>query len=79
MWIAIVEDDPNISEIEAYAMKNSGFSVSSFQTARDFYAGIAERRPDLIILDIMLPDEDGLHILQKLRGRPDTKRVPICW
>ena len=43
MWIAIVEDDPNISEIEAYAMKNSGFSVSSFQTARDFYAGIAER------------------------------------
>lgn len=77
MWIAIVEDDPNIGEIEAYAMKNSGFSVSSFQTARDFYAGIAERRPDLIILDIMLPDEDGLHILQKLRGRSDTKRVPI--
>ena len=36
MWIAIVEDDPNISEIEAYAMKNSGFSVSSFQTARIF-------------------------------------------
>lgn len=77
MWITIVEDDPNISEIEEYALKSSGYSVSVFDTAREFYAAIAERRPDLVILDVMLPDEDGLSILKKLRSRSDTKRVPI--
>ena len=77
MWITIVEDDPNISEIEGYALKSSGYSVSVFDTAREFYSAIAERRPDLVILDVMLPDEDGLSILKKLRSRSDTKRVPI--
>ena len=77
MWITIVEDDPNISEIEGYALKSSGYSISVFDTAREFYSAIAERRPDLVILDVMLPDEDGLSILKKLRSRSDTKRVPI--
>ncbi|MDD6212632.1 MAG: response regulator transcription factor [Clostridiales bacterium] len=75
--IYIVEDDQNIREIESFALKNSGYHVQGYETASDFFHGIAAKIPDLIILDIMLPDEDGLSILKKLRKRPDTRRVPV--
>lgn len=75
--IYVVEDDINIREIEVFALKNSGYSVHDFECARDFYKRIQEKVPDLILLDIMLPDEDGLHIVEKLRSRTDTRRVPI--
>lgn len=75
--IYVVEDDINIREIEVFALKNSGYSVQDFECARDFYKRIQEKVPDLILLDIMLPDEDGLHIVEKLRSRTDTRRVPI--
>ena len=66
MLIYIVEDDVNIQEIESFALKNSGYEIKSFSCARDFYEGLAEKLPDLVLLDIMLPDEDGLEILKKL-------------
>lgn len=76
-WIYIVEDDTNIREIETFALKNSGYSVADFECAKDFYKKVAERVPSLVLLDIMLPDEDGLSILRKLRSMPETKKVPI--
>lgn len=75
--IYIVEDDKNIREIETFALKNSGYQVSDFECAKDFYAKTEEKLPNLILLDIMLPDEDGLTIVKKLRSHQDTKKIPI--
>ena len=75
--IYIVEDDRNIREIETIALKNSGYTVEAFELAKPFYRRLDERTPDLVLLDIMLPDEDGLDILKKLRSRGDTKKLPI--
>ena len=75
--IYIVEDDKNILEIESFALKNSGYDIRGFALAKDFYRAMEEFLPDLILLDIMLPDEDGLNILQKLRKDPKTKSLPI--
>ena len=75
--IYIVEDDKNIREIEMFALKNSGYVVEEFENAKTFFSRITEKGPDLVLLDIMLPDMDGLEIVKKLRSRPDTVRVPI--
>ena len=75
--IYIVEDDQNIREIESFALKNSGYQIRDFSCAKEFYRALKEKTPDLAILDIMLPDEDGMEILQKLRKNPETRRLPI--
>ena len=75
--IYIVEDDENIREIEMFALKNAGYEIREFDCASAFWAGIREKLPALILLDIMLPDEDGLSILRKLRYSPETRRLPI--
>ena len=75
--IYAVEDDKNILEIEMFALKNSGYQVEGFECARDFYKKLEEKQPDLVLLDIMLPDEDGLEIVAKLRRRPETKKLPV--
>ena len=75
--IYIVEDDQNIREIESFALKNSGYTIMDFECAKDFYHQLAEKVPDCILLDIMLPDEDGLEILKRIRSIPDTRKVPI--
>ena len=75
--IYVVEDDVNISEIESIALQNSGHRVETFENAKLFFERMAVIRPELIILDIMLPDEDGLEILRKLRSKPDTRRIPV--
>ena len=75
--IYIVEDDKNIREIEMFALKTSGYAVEEFENAKSFFSRSAEKVPDLVLLDIMLPDMDGLEIVKKLRSRPDTVRVPI--
>ena len=75
--IYIVEDDQNIREIESFALKNSGYQVEGFETAHDFYKKLEKQIPDLVLLDVMLPDEDGLEIVGTLRKRPDTKKMPI--
>ena len=77
MMIYIVEDDKNIQEIESFALKNSGYEVRGFEYAKDFYAALDEQIPDLVLLDIMLPDEDGLQILKKLRLNHKTVLVPV--
>ena len=75
--IYIVEDDRNIQEIELFALKNSGYQAAGFETAKDFYAALNMRLPELILLDIMLPDEDGMTILARLRARAETRRIPV--
>lgn len=76
-WIYVVEDDINIREIETFALRNSGYSVADFECAKDFYKKLAEKVPSLIVLDIMLPDEDGLEMVRKLRNMPETRKIPI--
>ncbi|WP_352418392.1 response regulator transcription factor [Proteiniborus sp.] len=75
--IYIVEDDKNIRELESYALQNSGYSVKSFEGSKEFYSACKEQLPDLVLLDIMLPDEDGLSILKNLREQEKTKNIPI--
>ena len=75
--IYIVEDDRNIQEIELFALKNSGYQAIGFETAKEFYKALNEKLPELILLDIMLPDEDGLSILKRLRTRADTQKIPV--
>ncbi len=75
--IYIVEDDKNILEIESFALKNSGYDIRGFATAKEFYKALNDFLPDLILLDIMLPDEDGLSILKKLRSDIKTRSLPV--
>lgn len=75
--IYAVEDDKNILEIEMFALKNSGYQIEGFECAHDFYQKLDERMPDMVLLDIMLPDEDGLQIVKKLRSKPETRKLPI--
>lgn len=75
--IYIVEDDVNIREIERYALKNSGFETMEFECGKDMYKALEKKVPNLILLDIMLPNEDGLDILASLRKTKATKKIPI--
>lgn len=75
--ICIVEDDSNIREIENFALKNCGFNTTEASNAKEFWEICNHKIPKLILLDIMLPDEDGISILNKLRSKPDLKRVPV--
>ena len=75
--IYIVEDDKNIREIEAFALKNSGYRIKDFESAAQFYAAMGEKLPNLILLDVMLPDEDGLRIVEKIRSNPESRKIPV--
>ncbi len=75
--IYVVEDDKSIQEIETFALGNVGYRVEGFDCAGDFYEALKKELPDLILLDVMLPDEDGLSIVKKLRLRKDTATVPV--
>lgn len=75
--IYVVEDDRNIQEIETFALTNVGYEVEGFECAVNFYTALEKNIPDLILMDIMLPDEDGLSIVKKLRMRAETVTVPI--
>lgn len=75
--IFIVEDDINIREIERYALKNSGYDVEEFESGAELFERVNKVIPSLILLDIMLPNEDGLDILGKLRANRATAEIPI--
>lgn len=75
--VYVVEDDKNIREIETFALQNVGYEVEGFSCAADFYAARKRKMPDLVLLDIMLPDEDGLAIVRKLRSEEETKTLPV--
>lgn len=75
--IYLVEDDSSIREIVIYALTAQGFEARGFERPELFWRAMEGERPSLVILDIMLPGEDGLHILAKLRGSAATKRLPV--
>lgn len=75
--IYIVEDDESIREIEEFALLNAGHKVLGFACAKDFYKKLESVLPDLCLLDVMLPDENGNEIVRKMRRMPETKKVPV--
>lgn len=75
--IYVVEDDKSIQEIESYALTNVGYRVEGFETAEGFRRALQKELPDLVLLDIMLPDEDGLSIVKRLRADKETVMIPI--
>lgn len=74
--IYIVEDDVNIRELEEYALRNNGFETAGFGDGKSFFAACEKTLPELVILDIMLPDQSGLEILKQFREGTDTRNIP---
>lgn len=72
-----VEDDSNIAELVQYTLKSTGFETMWFENGADFFKEISENLPDLILLDIMLPDMDGMEILKRLKDSAETASVPV--
>ncbi len=75
--IYCVEDDKSIREIEMYTLQSTGFETKGFEDGHSFFEELKEKKPDLILLDVMLPDEDGISILTKLKKNPDTSDIPV--
>lgn len=75
--VYIVEDDRSIRELESYALINSDFEVGEFEAGKELFAAMREKKPSLIILDIMLPEDDGLKILKKIRENPAYQNLPV--
>lgn len=75
--IYILEDDRNIREIEEIALNNAGYQVVSFENAKEFQQRLKERVPDLLLLDLMLPDADGLRLVTQLRQNVMTRSLPV--
>ena len=75
--IYVIEDDDNIREIETIALKNSNYLVKAFARATDFYRALNDILPDLVLMDVMLPDENGCDIVRQLRSQSATKRLPV--
>ena len=75
--IYVLEDDRNIREIEEIALKNADYEVVSFETAAEFGKRLKERVPDLLLLDLMLPDADGLRLVTQLRQNVMTRSLPV--
>lgn len=75
--IYLVEDDDSIRELVIYTLQTTGFQAKGFACAKDFWEEMRAETPALVLLDIMLPDEDGLTILRKLRDSGTTARLPV--
>lgn len=77
MKIWCIEDDFNINNLVVYAMQSAGYEARGFTTSEDFDKAMKSDKPDLIILDVMLPDVDGMEILANLKQVPATKTIPV--
>lgn len=75
--IYLLEDDDSIRKLVVYALENAGFSAMGFERPSLFWKAVLERKPELVLLDIMLPEEDGLSVLQKLRKGGSTGDIPV--
>lgn len=75
--IYLLEDDANIRNFVVYALNNSGLEAEGFELPSRFWAAVEKKKPSMAILDIMLPEEDGLSVLRKLRGNSGTKDLPV--
>ena len=75
--IYIVEDDGSIRELVTYTLNSQGLETEGFPVPSQFWKAMGRMKPDLVLLDIMLPEEDGLTILKKLRADKDTEHIPV--
>ncbi len=75
--IYLVEDDDNIRKLVCYALSKEGFGVQGYSSPKEFWQGMDTELPELILLDIMLPEEDGLSILDKLKSQAETEHIPV--
>ena len=75
--IYCLEDERNIRELIVYTLESSGFHAAGFSNSTDFFAAVTNEKPELILLDIMLPKESGLTVLQKLKDSMVTKDIPV--
>ena len=75
--IYLVEDDDNIRKLVCYALAKEEFEVQGYEAPKELWQGMEVRLPELILLDIMLPEEDGLSILKKLKDYAGTERIPV--
>lgn len=75
--VYILEDDDNIRKLINYSLKSQGFEVQDFALPSAFWSALQTKNPDLLLLDIMLPEEDGISILKRLRSNPKTSTIPV--
>ncbi len=75
--IYFIEDDPNIRELVIYTLNSTGQEAVGFEKPSEFWKALDEKLPKLILLDVMLPEEDGLKILKKIRGNKITENIPV--
>ena len=75
--IYLVEDDNNIRKLITYTLNSNGMETQGFARPSEFWQSMKEKLPRLILLDIMLPEEDGLEILKKIRSTSSTQRIPV--
>lgn len=75
--IYILEDDASIRKLVVYTLNSQGMEAEGFERPSQFWGALEERKPDLALLDIMLPEEDGLQVLKRLRADPNTRKLPV--
>ncbi|MCR5089203.1 MAG: response regulator transcription factor [Oscillospiraceae bacterium] len=75
--IYLLEDDDSIRKLVLYALNSQNYEARGFETPGRFWDAMAEKRPELVLLDIMLPEQDGISILKQLRTTPDTASLPV--
>ena len=75
--IYLVEDEANIREFVLYALTGQGYEAQGFEKPSQFFAALERQVPELVLLDLMLPEEDGLSVLKRLRAAPTTRHVPV--
>jgi DNA-binding response OmpR family regulator len=75
--IMVVDDNPDIRHIVRVVLEEQGYRVLTAESGEDFFSKLGEQKADLIVLDIMLPGMDGLEILRRLKGNPDTSSIPV--
>ncbi|GJQ52600.1 MAG: response regulator [Anaerolineaceae bacterium] len=75
--ILIIEDEPDAAELFAEMMRVSGFNVLKITSSASAFAMLADKQPDLVVLDIMMPDVSGLEVLQYMRSDPTLERTPV--
>ncbi len=75
--IYLLEDDANIREFVLYALTGQDMEAQGFERPSAFFAAMEQQKPDLVLLDVMLPEEDGISVLKKLRRAPATRQIPV--
>ena len=75
--IYILEDDASIRKLVVYTIQSQGMEAMGFERPSQFWEAVEQKAPELVLLDIMLPEEDGLQVLKRLRSMPATKTTPI--